>query len=246
MLKFVKGERAVFIEEISTAVIRELHLGIEHELYEKGITIPPQRIEFVKRIKDIVKSTKAKKLVILGDVKHQVPWRSLREEYEIPRFLEEVSEFVEIEIAKGNHDGKIEELVPENVKIHGPQGFSIESYGFFHGHAWPSRKLLSCDFLFMAHLHPSFEFEIGFGLKSVEEVWIKTKLLKENVKKKYGVHPKGKLDLIIVPAFNKLLGGANVKKIISEGSNPLMKRKIIDIKSIEIFLLDGTPLGNVV
>jgi len=244
-VRFITDYPAAFIPEEKALAIAELHLGLEHELYKKGIVIPPQREKFQDTIDKLLKLTNAKTLVILGDIKHKVPGISIREERELPKFLDYLKEKVKIILVEGNHDGEIEKIVPKGIKIYSGRGFSIGKYGFFHGHAWPSKRLMKCDYVFMAHLHPAIEFQDKFGFRNVEQVWVKGKIDSEKVKKKYKIKATGKLNAIIMPTFNNLLGSAAVNKLIErEYSGPMIVNKLIDMKKSKVYLLDGTLLGS--
>lgn len=243
-VKFLADYPAVSIPEENALVIAELHLGLEHELYKKGITIPAQREKFQDILDKLLKLTHARTLIILGDTKHKVPGMSIREERELPKFLNYLKEKVKVILVKGNHDAEIERIVPEGIKICGSRGFKLGKYGFFHGHAWPSKKLMECDYLFMAHLHPAMEFMDKFGFRNVEQVWIRGRLDAERVREKYKIKKTGKINLIVMPTFNSLLGNIAVNKLIGkEYSGPMIIGKIMDMKKSKVYLLDGTLLG---
>jgi len=244
-MRFIKNCPALFIEEIKTLTVADLHIGISYELYQSGINIPSQVNEMKKTIIKLINQTKAKFLVLLGDVKHDVPGISIQEMREIPEFLEDLSKKIKIEIVLGNHDTFLKELLPKR-KLHNSKGFKIGKFGFIHGHAWPSKELLTCDYLIMSHIHPIIQFTDKFGYRIVEPVWIKSKINQEMIMKKYKVKKTGRLEVIIMPAFNRLLGGTsvNVKRKSDELLGPLLKNNFIDMNFAEIYLLDGTYLGK--
>ena len=242
----IKNSPAAFIPKLKALIISDLHLGLEYELFRKGITIQPQAEIFAKDIKKLIKITKAKRLIILGDLKHEVPGLSKREEIKIPELLNEIKSLVKIDVVKGNHDTFLEEILPEKIKLHSSKGFKIKEYGFFHGHAWPSKNLMKCDKLFMGHLHPVVEFRDSLGYRAIEKVWIKGRLNQKLVKNRYKIKKTGKLEIMIFPAFNPLLGGIVVNSTLKEGLiGPLISKKFLDIKNSKVYLLDGTFLGKV-
>jgi len=146
---------------------------------------------------------------------------------------------------KGNHDDRLEETIPHGVKIVSSRGTKIGKYGFFHGHAWPSKKLLSCEYLLMGHVHPALEFVDRFGFRSIEQVWVRGNLNLEKVKRKFKIKKVGKLNLIILPVFNNMLGGVPINKIKrQELIGPVMSSDLVDLEKSNIYLLDGTFLGN--
>ena len=245
-MRFIKNYPALFIEEIGVLAIADLHIGIEHELYESGINIPFQIKQTTEVIENLIKKTKAKKLVILGDLKHKVPGMSWQELKDLPNLLSELSSKIEVIVCKGNHDDQIEKIVPEGITVHESKGFKIGKFGFIHGHAWPTKELIACDYLVTSHIHPTVQFMDKLGYRIIQPVWIKGKIDQEKIKKRYKLKKTGKLEMIIVPAFNQLLGGTsvNVKRKNDELLGPLLKNDFVDMDNSELYLLDGTYLGK--
>ena len=245
-IKFLTDYPALFITDKKLLVIADLHLGLEHDLYQSGIVIPPQAEKFQKIINHLIKITKTKTLVILGDIKHKVPGISFREMKEIPKLFSNLIEKIQVICVRGNHDDNISTLLPKDVKIYPSKGFKIGKYGFFHGHAWPSKKLMQCDYLFVAHVHPAIEFKDKLGYRNIEHVWIRGNFDKELVRKKYKIEKCGKLKTIIFPTFNNLLGGVTLNRKVEKGLiGPLLVNKFIDIDKSKAYLLDGTFLGKI-
>jgi putative SbcD/Mre11-related phosphoesterase len=235
-MKFL-SEPALLIDKV--LVIADLHIGLEHEIQESGITIPSQIEKIKERLDILIKKTKANHLVILGDVKHQVPDISWQEFKEIPEFFDHFK--INISIVKGNHDGNLERLV-KNRDIHESSGFKIKKYGFIHGHAWPDINLLDCEYLIMAHVHPAIEF-YSAGFRAVEPCWLKSRINKASLKKKYKLNSDLKQG-IIIPAFNHLIGGMAFNSRDFKPLGPLLKNNVLKWKDSEVYLLDGTFLGN--
>jgi putative SbcD/Mre11-related phosphoesterase len=243
-IRLIVDYPAAFIPDKKALVIAELHLGLEYELYKSGITIPPQGEKFREAIEKLIEQTNAKTLIIVGDIKHKVPGITIREDKEIPKLLNYLKEKIKVILVKGNHDDQIEEIVPQGVKVYSSRGLKLGKYGFFHGHAWPSKKLMQCDYLFTAHIHPTVLFKDKFGYRSVLQVWLKGQLNKQLIKKKFNVKKFGKLVTIILPTFNNILGGVAVNKVAErEAIGPLLKNKIFDLDNSKVYLLDGTYLG---
>lgn len=245
-VKFLTDYPALFISDKKILVVADLHLGLDHQLYKSGILIHPQAEKFQKTLDKLIDLTKAKTLVILGDIKHKVPGISFRETREIQKLLNHLKEKIEIILTTGNHDTDLSQTIPEEVKTYPSTGFKIGKYGFFHGHAWPSKSLMTCDYLFMGHIHPAIEFRDELGYRSMEQVWIRGKLNDNLIKQKYKIDKTGKLQTIIFPTFNKLLGGLALNVTLQkELIGPLLSNKILDIDKSKAYLLDGTFLGTV-
>jgi hypothetical protein len=246
MIRFIKDFPALFIEENKILTIADLHIGLQYELSKSGINIPSQIKKMKENIDCLLDLTKASTLVVLGDIKHKVPGMSWQEIKDIPELFEYLSSKVKVIVCKGNHDDHIEKIITKRVKIHTSKGFKIKNFGFIHGHAWPSKELLLCDCLISGHTHPTVQFTDKFGYRIIEPVWIKNKIDKEKIKERYKVETTGKLEFIIMPAFNRLLGGTpvNVKRNNDEILGPLLKNNFVDMNESEIYLLDGTYLGK--
>jgi len=244
-------------------VVADVHLGFEHELFKAGIVIAPQADKFQGDFSRLIRTTKADTLVIVGDIKHKVPGTSFRELKEVPKLLESLTEKVKVILVKGNHDDFIEQIVPASVKVFGSRGFRLKgkdcSYGFFHGHAWPGKLLMQCDYLFMGHSHPGIEFKDSFGFRIVEPVWVKGRLDEKLVRKKYKMGPEekgakgkkekleklGELQTIIMPTFNPIMGSIALNQKRREYIGPLLYSRTFDVADAVAYMLDGTELGKI-
>ncbi len=245
-MRFIENQPALFIEDEKILVITDLHIGIEYELYKSGINIPTQIAKMKNQIEKLINKTKSKTLVIIGDIKHEVPGISKQELREIPKFLSELSKKVKVEICLGNHDTFLRDISPEDVIVHDSEGFKIGKYGFNHGHAWPAKELITCDYLIISHIHPAVQFIDELGYRIVVPVWVKGKINIEKIKNKYNSEKTGKLEIIIIPPFNKLLGGKpiNKKQKNDELMGPLLRNNFVYLDECELYLLDGTYLGK--
>lgn len=244
VVKFVTGYPAVFITDEKILAVADVQIGLEHELYKKGIVIHAQTDKFLRTLDRLIKITKAEKLVIVGDLKHTVPGSSLREDRELLRFFGHLTKKVKVILVKGNHDTALKGLLPKSVKIYESGGCKIGKYGFFHGHAWPDKKLIACDELFMGHLQPGVEFSSEIGYRAVEQVWLKCRLDGEKIKKRYKARKTGRMSLTILPAFNKMLGSAPVNRMEKKDFRGPFTDGSLDLDDAEVYLLDGTMIGR--
>jgi hypothetical protein len=230
-------------------VVADLHLGIEGEYADKGISLPSQIPKIKKELLNLVEKEKPHRLIILGDVKHGIPIASLQEWRELPGFFEELSALVEIWVIPGNHDGDLKGMIPRNVVIHDVKGVTLgkrKRVGLVHGHAWPGLELFNTEVLIMGHNHPAIEFKDKLGGKIVEPIWLKAKLKVSNLPKKIRCVIKEPPKLLVVPAFNELVGGAPVNRALpKELIGPLFKSGAVELGKAEAYLLDCTFLGEV-
>jgi len=243
----ILNEPALVIENtIKVLVIADVHLGIEWELYHRGFSIPSQVEKRKKRICEYIKNVKPDRIVLLGDIKHNVPRTSWQEKKEVPDFLETIAASAPVDIVPGNHDGDIEELVTPNVNMHGMRGFVLDGTGYFHGHTWPDVELLSAKHVVMSHNHPTVRLTDSLGHAVSEEVWIRTHFIEKAIIEHYGEIEWMDPEVIIMPAFNELCGGIPFNEYIREDLlGPVFANHAIELEKARAFLLDGTDLGTI-
>lgn len=241
-LEPIPGEPALLFKgKKRTMIIAEIHIGLEADLRESGINLPSQTEKMASHLFNLCHIHEVDSLIMLGDVKHKVPVSSRQEYFEIPMIFQQLKELVsEVHITLGNHDGDLKHFLSDWVKIHGPGGFVHKKVGFFHGHAWPSQKVMACDLVVMAHQHPTILFVETLGERDSRPCWVKSQFIKKNIEEKY---PHCNPGLIIMPTFNPLLGGIamNSKDRLL---GPVMKNEMVDLDNSEIYLLNGTFLGR--
>ncbi len=225
-----------------TMIVADLHIGIEAELSEAGINIPSQTEKIASHLLDLCTQNEIEELVILGDVKHNVPLTSRQELYEIPSVFERVKKHVsEVHVTPGNHDGNLSMILPKWVTLHKSSGFDNKGVGFFHGQTWPGKDVMRCKHVVIAHEHPAVQFIETLGDIDYRQCWVKAKFNTETTQKYY---PDSKPELIIVPAFNEFCGGTALNTTPYKFLSPVLKNNLVDMDRAEIYLLDGTFLGK--
>ena len=223
-----------------TLVIGDLHIGVESHLRKKGFHLVSHTRDMIDAILEAA-GDDANRLVVIGDVKDSVPGSTKQEYAEIPDFFEELSErFDIIDVVRGNHDTGIEEFLPSRVNIRPATGMKIDDVGLIHGHTWPSPEVMDCETLVMAHNHPSVMFRDGVGRQMTEPCWVKGEF-KEASSDRFLSLPKR---FIVVPAFNRMLGGSPVNTIGDELLGPLLNSDLLDMDNAHLYLLDGIDLGR--
>ncbi len=198
-------------------VVADLHLGKEYEYYKKGIKIPDISKEMKSEISKIIKRKDIEELILLGDVKHNLPYTSYFEKLNLPKFLDFE---IPVKIIKGNHDGNIEEIVFNEVV----KSFKIEDRVLTHGHI-----LISSNNLIMGHIHPVVEFIDSNGKITRIKCFLKL---------------EGPQNVIVLPSFNPVIEGVSINKN-QDIPGPYFETKRLDIKKFDCYLLDGTYMGNV-
>jgi metallophosphoesterase superfamily enzyme len=247
----------------------DFHLGIEYELAKMGINIPYQTERFLEELLALVEANNPDRVILLGDIKHGVPVTSFQEKREIPRFFNALLDKVDsVEVTRGNHDGNIQNLTPEGVKIHPSKGVLIGDefkVAALHGHSWPYPEMLQADLIVMAHNHPTVRLNTPLGVHITRRCWMqggtdlellaRAYLVQDNVTPtedpisrftmKYGLEP-GAPRLVVSPTFNDLMGGLPVNsKSPKTLLGPLFRSGAVDPEKFDVNLLDGTYLGKV-
>jgi len=259
-----KSERAL--------LVADLHLGWEAPLTRQGVHVPSQTPKILEKILQLIKTCKPTRLIFLGDVKHAIAKVEMEEWRDIPDFFEALEKKVsDIQVVPGNHDGTLEPLLPETVKILPSTGVVFGNVGLFHGHAWPAPELLGCRSLITGHVHPMVAFRDPMGFRITRPVWVKaacdgprlTKSLLERLGAKVNANHSILLrdqfnvklkvsQLFIMPSFNEFLGGQliNKRKLGKDAKSrafigPVLRSGSINLDNAETYLLDGTFLGNI-
>lgn len=270
MIRLLTPWPAMLLEDGERILVAsDFHLGLEYELAKMGINIPYQTERILGELLSLIRENNPERLLLIGDIKHGVPITSFQERREIHRFFSALLDEVEaIDVIRGNHDGNLQQLVPEGVVIHPSRGLILgEDYrvAAFHGHAWPSPRLMGADLMVMGHNHPTVLLRTPLGIRASQRVWVKGGCSGASLARAFleqaGLAPGDdplnaftlhfKVDvknpeLILMPAFNDLLGGLPINFEPQENLlGPLLRSGALNIDDFEVYLLDGTYLGKV-
>jgi putative SbcD/Mre11-related phosphoesterase len=249
-------------------VVSDLHIGWERLLSKRGIHVPPQTPRIKNTLLRLIKECKPTQVVFLGDVKDAIVKMEMEEWLDIPDFFKDIQKKVpNLQVILGNHDGNLEPLLPENVKIYPPTGTCFGDVGLLHGHAWPALELLECRSLILGHLHPTVIIRDPMGFRMTKQVLVKapckrrelahsllnhlgaikkgnniSAVLKERYKVKLKVS-----QLFIMPSFNQFLGGRPINEKKKSGAfiGPILRSGCVNMDEAEVYLLDGSFLGTV-
>ncbi|NLI73706.1 MAG: metallophosphoesterase [Euryarchaeota archaeon] len=231
---------ALEIEEAKAVCVGDLHIGLESELRSKGVHVPSQTHRMEREL--IHLSPGRERVILLGDLKNRVPGSSRQEYVEIPKFIRVLQRHYKIvDVVRGNHDTNIEDFLPKNTNIHPASGFVLGDIGFVHGHTWPSPKVMSCRYLVMAHNHPTVALEDSLGNISKEPCWVRFPI-DDVANNRYMKMPE---EVIMIPAFNRSLGGSPINLKGGKMLGPLFSDGMIDVRKGKVYLTDGIYLGTI-
>ena len=238
-LQPIINEPAFLIKEKKLLVIADLHIGIETELQENGVQVASQTNIMCQRLISILTTNTINDIILLGDIKHNIPSLTIQERIDVNRFLRNIESYGNLHVLPGNHDGNIHRLLPSTVKLHPSDGFEFEEIGFTHGHRRPNTEVMQCEQVVIGHTHPMVMLTDRLGYRTFEQCWLRSVPLSDILLEKY---PSARTtQILVMPAFNPLCGGIAVNR------DPLLGpfKSIINIENAEVYLLDGSSLGKV-
>ncbi|MCS7140590.1 MAG: metallophosphoesterase [Candidatus Nitrosocaldus sp.] len=165
----------VYLEEQSTLLFADTHLGLEEQRERLGIHIPyPVTEHIIECIMRPVRELSCRRVMILGDVKHEFGRPSAEEWYSLKKLVGALRRSnCELEVVRGNHDNYIIYILNElGVKLHDPHALLERSDGsrilLIHGHLesglmYDESKHIRL--VVMGHEHPSIAIKDDLGAK---------------------------------------------------------------------------------
>ena len=232
-MRFLYGEPAIFHK--GALIIGDTHFGIEQRLQSRGIHYSDISEQMYEKIISLIRKTKAKKIIMLGDVKENI----MAVDSITERIFERLQKKIQIIVTRGNHDGGIESVC---ANVEPSSGMVYEKLALVHGNAWPDKELMKQRYVVSGHQHPQIEMRDRAGKVHRESAWIVLPAAKTSIKKFYKKF-NDKISLILMPAFNPLVG--NTLKINAEEQlGPLLSNKLFKLNEALVYRLDGTQLGK--
>ena len=233
----VHGSAALHLVDESALILSDLHYGVEAEMLRGGVWVPNRSTGRTEKVLKLIKQTKSKRLILLGDVKHQVPHNSKQQRTDLEQFFMAVNRVAKVEIVPGNHDGGLEDIIPSDVKFHKSDGFVIEEIGLVHGHAWPSQEVMNSKILVMGHEHPALSFRDRLDKLHSEPCWLRAPMLEHE---RYDKVPE---QLILMPAFGELAGRTMNREPL-KGLGPVLRNGLADLAKARVETLEGLDFGE--
>jgi len=206
----------IHIEDIDLLVISDLHLGFELVSAEHGIFIPRTQFDNIKRmIEDGRKKSKASRILILGDIKHEFSETSYHEYREVSLLLEYLKKcFNEILMVKGNHDTFIIRITRRfGIEVY--DEYREGAYFFLHGHMEKNLNEIKEKIIILGHEHPSVALFTDLGIKEKMKIFL------------YGDFDDKKI--IVMPAASYFAEGSDINILpVEELISPILRKVDID------------------
>lgn len=124
-------QKAAIIND--TAIISDLHLGIESMMEGRSVTFPRVQIqEIIENLRLIINTYNVKNVVIAGDLKQEFS-RNLPYEWEdVELFLDSFSD-IRFEVLRGNHDNYLPNILSK-YEMSLKENIQVGKYTILHGH----------------------------------------------------------------------------------------------------------------
>lgn len=158
----ITSDRCLVLDEGPTVVLGDLHLGYERALEQEGMYLPRINTESIREcLNDILSRYEPKKIVLLGDIKHDFKRAGYEEKQEVRKIFNLLAEAGQVVAIKGNHDNYLQNIVADLgflvVDYIDIMGFRLE-----HGHVDSGVRPV-----IIGHEHPSVRIpgSVGGGLK---------------------------------------------------------------------------------
>jgi uncharacterized protein len=230
-------------------IVADLHLGLGGTPTRPGGPPEGSAERMADRLRGIVRTCGASTLIVAGDVKHPIvgtppPLRPLLFEF----FSYLLREGIRVEVVLGNHDVGLAAHLPREVEVHPATGVVRAGVGIFHGHRWPSDRLLRSPRLVAGHLHPGFRLaptaEYPEGKRPC---WVRVELPAPGpARRRRTAHAALRArEIVVLPAFNPLSGVESLNRARPARGRSFLFGRFLSRGVARAYLLDGTDLGTI-
>lgn len=144
------NERCLVLDEGPTVVIGDLHLGYERALEGEGIFLPRINTSSIRdSLNRIICRYEPKRMVLLGDIKHDFAKAPYECRLEVTRMIDMLSDVAEVIVVKGNHDNFLQNILSDiGIVLH--DFTDIAGLRLEHGHIDSGKRPVV-----IGHEHPS-------------------------------------------------------------------------------------------
>lgn len=230
-----------------TLVLSDLHLGLGAREHGGGVPAEALARSMAFEILEVAEERHAGGVIVVGDVKHPIvgtprPLRPVVFDF----FSTLLARGLRTEVVLGNHDVGLVPFLPREVVVHPPTGLLRDGVGFFHGHRWPSNRILRARRLVVGHLHPGFRLAPSADTaEGKQRCWVRTELPPSApVAGRVRRHaPLRAREVIVLPAFNPVAGTESLNRERPQRGRSFLVARFLARGASRAYLLDGTDLG---
>ncbi|MCI4368458.1 MAG: metallophosphoesterase [Thermoplasmata archaeon] len=232
----------------STLLLADLHLGLGSAEEHRGGPWEGSADRMRESLVDTARATGARRLLIVGDVKHPIvgtpPW--LRPVV-FGFFAGLLEQGLQVDVVLGNHDVGLVPHLPKEVGVFPATGVVRDGVGCFHGHRRPAPEVLDAPLLVVGHLHPGFRLApTPESPTGKQRCWLWTELSPPGAARprSRAKRPGRTQRIVVLPAFNPLSG----TEALNRGRPARFRTFLVDRFLVggetRAVLLDGTDLGR--
>lgn len=221
-IEIIEPYPAVYIKDIDSIIIADLHLGYEGIMAEQGTLIP--KVQFKKEmqmLKGIISKKRARQIIIDGDVKHEfseTTYHEFKEVKDLFYFLKSV--FDSVILIKGNHDNFIYSLTSKHT-IELYDELLLKNFLFIHGHKLPKEfEKKKAKVVIIGHEHPAIALFDEIGAKEKMDCFL------------FGGMKNKKI--LVLPAFSYLAQGSEVNIIPREELLSPILKNFVNIDDLRV------------
>jgi uncharacterized protein len=230
-----------------TLILADLHLGLGASRDRPAGPPEASAPVLARRLVELAGAHGADRVVIAGDVKHPIvgtppALRSVIFDF----FSALLAAGVGVEVVLGNHDVGLTRHLPREVVVHPATGVVLDGVGVFHGHCWPSNRVLRASRLVVGHLHPGFRLAPSpEDPQGKRRCWVRLERpappSPSRRRRRHAVIQAR--ELVVLPAFNPLAGTEALNRQRPARGRTFLYKRFLSGGTARAYLFDGTDLG---
>ncbi len=221
---------ALYVPDIDTVVLSDLHLGLESLMADAGVYMPKTQMETVKDdLSAIVDAVEPSRIIVNGDIKHEFSETTYGEREEVQEFIDFLTDLVdEILLVKGNHDNYLIYYVDDYDSVELEDYYVLDDIVFTHGHEHTEDlETMDAEYVVIGHEHPSLALQDKIGVTEKIHCFL------------YGEMDDGR-NLIVLPAFSSLAEGTPMNRVENKDPDllsPFLKNHV-DVQEMKAIGVD--------
>ncbi len=231
-----------------TLVLADLHLGLGASADRPAGPPEASAPTMARGLVELATAEGARRVVIAGDVKHPIvgtppALRGVLFDF----FSTLLREGIAVEVVLGNHDVGLTPHLPREVVVHPAAGVVVDGVGIFHGHCWPSNRVLRAPRLVVGHLHPGFRLAPSpDDPQGKRRCWVRLELppAPPPTRRRRRHAVVRARELVVLPAFNPIAGTEALNRQLPARGRSFLYQRFLSRGTARAYLFDGTDLGE--
>lgn len=231
-------------------IAADLHLGLGGSRERPGGPPEASADRLAELVVDAARSVRARTVVFAGDVKHPIVGLPPPLRPAVFGFFAHLLEAgLAPEVVLGNHDVGLTRHLPREVEVHPAAGIVRDGVGIFHGHGWPSNRVLRAPRLVVGHLHPGYRLApTADDPAGKRRCWVRVEFPppppRTRRRRRHAI-PLAR-EMVVLPALNPLAGVEALNRARPARGRSFLYGRFLARGVSRAYLLDGTDLGPLV